>query len=675
MKNILTLLLVCTFAASGLGQSQKNRADRFFDKGDYKGAAKYYTAALENNNSKEILGRLIDSYYLDQDYVNAAIYLKQMVGQRFIDADKNYDNAYNFKMYQILNASNSTDRSLDYLSMYYKNMGASFDKDEALAQLELLKNRDAAFTLERSNISSEADDFGPVKVGDSIFFVSDRLGDNVLNTLFGKRFKSTNRPFVDIYGVRVNEKNQFAGEAVKLGQGVNSALHDGNFCFNTAGTEMYLSRSAYEDGDRGKIFDETNTNRVQLYKSVRIDGVWREAERLPFVQEKYSYMHPTLTRDGKRLYFSSDMDGGLGGFDLYYVTIQLDGSYGTPVNLGPTVNTAHTDQFPYVADSGDLYFSTDGRLGLGFMDVFVAPLTVKGFTKPINLGAPINSNYDDFSMSYYSNKKGLFATNRNGSNDDIYSFVQNKEIIKRSFETIFEFRDSQTNELITDAKIQILGYQGKEVYTATNAKASFKTDLAIDDYILKGSGENYAEDQMKVEVLGENGDPIVLKLNRIYTDDELKAIKEKNLPKDLKFKDPSRFELLTDQQAPQVVERDGALFIDVPPIYFDFDLYNIREDSRAVLDGLAAKLIKYPRIQLNIRSHTDSRGEENYNVPLSERRAQSTFNYLVAKGVNVSRVTYKGYGSSKPVVACPAGQCTEADHQVNRRSEFEITGY
>ncbi|MDE0599162.1 MAG: OmpA family protein, partial [Dokdonia donghaensis] len=177
------------------------------------------------------------------------------------------------------------------------------------------------------------------------------------------------------------------------------------------------------------------------------------------------------------------------------------------------------------------------------------------------------------------------------------------------------------------------------------------------------------------QIRGVQKAPYVIKVNRIFTESELTMMKQKNLAKDLKDKDPSRFELLTDTQSPQVVEKEGKLFIDVAPIYFDFDLYSIREDSQVVLDELAAKLIKYKRIKMKIQSHTDSRGPEAYNVPLSQNRAKATFDYLVEKGIDPTRIQYQGYGNSQPVVECPAGQCTEEEHQLNRRSEFEITGY
>ncbi|TVZ50980.1 WD40 repeat protein [Dokdonia sp. Hel_I_53] len=656
--------------------AQLQRADRYYNVGDFASAAENYTIAFENENHKEILTKLISSYYLSQDYANALTYLKLLVGGRFLEGDKSYDNNYNFIMYDVLNVKGNIKEAVDYLELYHNNGGRPFDKEKALQILKELEGTNSAFKIVKSNLSSESDDFGAVRVGDSIFFVSDRPSENVLSNLFGKRFKTTQRPFLDIYGVRVNDKNEFADEPVLLSKAINSKLHDGNFCFNSEGSEMFISRSAFSEGDTDRIFDEEGTNRVHLYKSVRIDGIWREAERLPFVRDEFSYMHPSLTRDGRRLYFSSDMDGGLGGFDIYYVMISLDGSYGTPVNLGPTINTTQRDQFPYVSGTGDLYYSTNGRVGLGMLDVFVAPLTVKGFTEPINLGAPINSKYDDFSFSYYKDNNGLVATSRNGTNDDIYSFIQNGDFIKREFNTLFEIRDAVTNELIPNAKIRIEGYQGKEIYNESKeAPSAFNIPLAVDDYTFIGSGDNYPETRMKIEVRGNTNEPYVFKVDRIFTEEELRIIDEKNLAKDLKEKDPSRFELLTDTIGPEVIEKDGRLYIDVAPIYFDFDLSVIREDSEKVLDELAKKLLKYEKIKLKIESHTDSRGPAAYNLPLSERRAKSTFDYLVSKGVNPSRLEYKGFGSSDPVVKCAAGECTDEQYQLNRRSEFEITGY
>ncbi len=674
MKRIFTIVLVVFITSNAIGQLQ--RADRYYNIGDFAGAAENYAIAFKKENSKETLTKLISSYYKSQDYSSALTYLKLLIGGRFIEGDKSFDNNFNFVMYDVLNVTGNAAKAIDYLEVYRKNNAEDFDKEKALVLIEKLKSSNTAFTITRSKINSESDDFGAIKVGDSIFFVSDRPSENIMSNLFAKRFKTTQRPFLDIYGVRVNDKNDFIDVPVALPETINTKLHDGNFCFNTDGTEMFISRSAFDDSDTDRIFDEEGTNRVHLYKSVRIDGIWRKAERLPFVRDDFSYMHPSLTKDGRRLYFSSDIEGGLGSFDIYYVTINLDGSYGIPVNLGPTINTPQRDQFPYVSDSGDLYFATNGRIGLGRLDVFVAPLTVKGFMEPINLGSPINSKYDDFNLSYYSGNDGLLATSRNGKDDDVYSFVQTGNFIKRKFNTIFEIRDAVTNELIPNATIRIEGYQGKELYRDTKSSPeAFAVPLAVDDYTFIASGDNYPEMRMTIEVRGERDKPLVFKATRIFTDEELKIIEEKNIAKNLKDNDPSRFELLTDVTGPQVIEKDGKLYIDVAPIYFDFDLSNIRDDSEKILDELASKLLKYKKIQLKIESHTDSRGPAAYNLPLSERRAKSTFDYLVSKGVDASRLVYKGFGSTDPVVKCVVGKCTDEQHQLNRRSEFEITDY
>ncbi len=675
MKNIYIIVcLLCAVQFTNAQEQKKSRADRFYEKNDFQGAVKYYEASLEDEISKQSLVRLADSYYNLSDYANAERAMRLVFNERYVDADKSVDNALNFKMYQVLISQGKVEEGIDYLAKYEEGRGTTLDKAQVLAELKSLATAAPSFTVKESNVNSEDNDFGAVRVGDSIFFTSDRLGSNIIDQLFGKRFKWTGNSFLDIYSARVNSKNDTIGEVKALGNTINTSLHDGNFTFSTDGNVMYLSRSNYDDGK--KAFNEENTNLITLYKSVRIDGVWGEAEKLSFVQDGFTYQHPALSPDGKRLYFSSDIAGGEGDYDIYYVQIFNDGNFGTPVNAGTVINTSNREQFPFISERGDIYFSSNGHLGLGSLDVFVSPLSVKGYQKPINLGAPVNSLYDDFSISYYNGTEGFVSSNRNGMNDQIYSFVQDNEIIQREFDVKIEIRDSETKELITDGTITVEGYEKKIVYNnQTDGTASFNTKLPIDDYTLIASGGNYREGTKRVEVSSEKGQVFVIYLDKIYTLTELTLIKEKNLPKDLKEKDPSRFQLLTDAQAPQVVEKEGKLFIDVEPIYFDFDLYEISQESTVVLDELADKLIKYPRIKMRIRSHTDSRGPSEYNIPLSERRAKSTFDYLVNKGVSAERIKYEGYGDTQPVIKCPAGKCTEADHQLNRRSEFEITGY
>ncbi len=673
MRKAFILLALCTVQLV-FGQEQKSRGDRFYEKNDFTGAIKYYEASLDDGLSKQSMERLANSYYNVSDYNKTERTLRLLLNGRYTDPVKEYDNSANFRMFEVLLAQGKQEEALTYLEKYEVGQGNSFDKEATLKKLQNLTDSKPSFTIRESNLNSESNEFGAVKVGDSVFFTSDRPSENILKQLFGKRFKWTRKAFLDIYSVRVKSNNDTIGNVKALSTVINTNLHDGNFCFSKDGDVMYLSRSNYDEGK--KVFNEDKSNLVQLYKTVKIDGKWREAEKLSFVKDGYTYQHPALTPDGKRLYFSSDIEGGYGSYDIYYVQVFNDGSFSAPVNAGEVINTPNREQFPFVSDRGDIYFSSNGHLGLGLLDVFVSPLSVKGYLTPTNLGAPINSPYDDFSLTYYNGTDGFVASNRNKMNDQVYSFVQTDKIIEREFDIKFEIRDVDTRKLITNANIKILGYEEKQVYSnTTRGEGVFKTKLPVDDYTFIASGENYKESRDPIEVQPENGQVFTIYLKQIFTDSELAIINQKNIDKDLKEKDPSRFELLTDQQAPQVVEKDGKLFIDVAPIYFDFDLWDIREDSQTVLDELANKLTKYKRIRIKIRSHTDSRGPDAYNIPLSERRAKSTFEYLVAKGIDPSRVEYQGYGDTQPVIKCPAGVCDEEQHQLNRRSEFEITGY
>src|SRR5690606_36598711 len=216
---------------------------------------------------------------------------------------------------------------------------------------------------------------------------------------------------------------------------INSKLHEGNFCFSADGATLYVSRSNFTDGK--KEFDINKNNNIHLYKANFTDGKWSELEKLPFNNSEFSYQHPALSPDGKKLYFSSNQDGGFGGFDLYYVDISGE-TYGEPINLGAIVNTPNREHFRFISEDDHLLFASNGHLGLGMLENFVSELVDDNFTKPINLGAPLNSRYDDFNLNYHNKTEGFFASNRNKSNDDIFKFTQTGEIFIREYINTFE---------------------------------------------------------------------------------------------------------------------------------------------------------------------------------------------------------------------------------------------
>lgn len=673
----------------------KSRADRFFEKGDYLNAAKYYELKLEKKQLKKDIQNIAICYYNLFEYDDANYYLSDLVKGHFDDDDKTYDNEFNFKYYQVQSALGNYEKGLDYLKLYRENNGKSLNKELAIEVIETIKLKNPDYLIKEFPLNTEVSDFGAVKFKDSVYFVSDRD-----KKLFSKSYKWTHRSFLDIYSVKISDKLVALDNAKKLPKTINSKLHEGNFCFSKDGKTMYVSRSNSVKGKNK--FNKEHNNDIHLYKSVKTDGKWSTLEKLPFNKNGFSYQHPALSPKGDKLYFSSNQDGGFGSFDLYYVVIKIDG-FGEPINLGETINTKNREHFPFISDKGNLFFSSNGHFGLGMLDNFVSEKIKGKFTKPINLGVPINSKYDDFNLNYYNEKNGFFATNRNENNDNIFSFKQIGEIFIREYINTFEIRDDISKKLIANCNVVLLDKDGQEIYNnKLGVTASFNSNLLPSSYSLKVSCNTYKDKKQVFKVIEKQHQKHIVYLNKlppVKTEEEIaiekqkikkekqelariKAIEKEKKDKQLalaklKKEDPSRFKLLTDTKGPKVVEKNGKLFFEIPPIYFDFEMWNIRKDSKLILNELAKKLERYPNLNLKINSYTDSRGTKIYNQVLSERRAEATRNYLALETyINARRFKFEGFGESKPIYPCKIpSNCTENEHQINRRSEFEIIEY
>ncbi|MEP5338447.1 MAG: OmpA family protein [Algibacter sp.] len=677
MTKKMTFIMMTLFMMQASFGQGKSRADRFFEKGDYINAAQYYEDEIDKERHKKAIENIAICYYNTFQYKRASLYLKQLVKGRFGEKDKGYNNLYNFKLYQVLSALGDYETALDYFKLYKENLSLSIDKSESIEIIEAFKLKSPDYKVEKTQFNSDASDFGAVKFKDNVYFTSDR--DN--KQLLSKTYKWTHQPFLDIYKINVDEKNDTIGSVVALTKTINSKLHEGNFCFSKDGNTLYISRSNYTKGK--KEFNEQSTNNIHLYKTIRIDGKWGELEKLSFNKNGFSYQHPALSLDGKKLYFSSDIEGGFGSFDLYYVDIDVDGFMSEPINLGETINTVNREHFPFISETGDLFFASNGHLGLGMLDNFVSELVEGTYTKPTNLGVPINSQYDDFNLNYYSDNEGFFSSNRNKRSDDIFQFKQTGEIFIREYINTFEIKDAVTKEYIPNAKVILFDKKERQLYGNTlDVLAVFNMNLLANNYKLKAESEGYFPGELNVKVVEEQDQKHVLYLKKIpppppVVIDPVEAIiAEKKIDKKLKEKDPERFALLTDTEGPPVVEKDGKLYFQLEPIYFDFNMWNIRSDSKKILDALASKLERYPKVHLKISAHTDSRGTVRYNQILSERRAESTRNYLALEAfINARRMKFQGFGELSPIVPCPMLNCTDAEHQLNRRSEFEILEY
>lgn len=657
VKNCFIVALL--FVQLGFGQQKK--ADRFFDGADYISAAKIYEGLLQKEKSKYLLEKLSDCYYNTYQYPEAIKTLSDLVNGNFKDNDKYYDNRYNFMYYQFLSANGDYEKAIDYLVIFKNNRGTQPPQREASKEeVEAFRLKMSDYRVEKTNFNSKASDFGAVKLNDTVYFSSDRENAS------GKKYSWTHRPFLDLYGFKVDENLEPVGEASPMPTNINSELHEGSFCFSKDGKTLYLSRSNLENGK--EIFDKDKNNNVQLYVTHKQNGKWQEPIKLPFNSNDYNYEHPALSPDGKRLFYASNELGSVGSYDIYYVDINADDTYGSPKNLSYVINTENREQFPYISEEGHLFFASNGHLGLGMLDIFVSQYVDGKFTKPVNLGSPINSRYDDYSLRYYDTKNGFFASNRDEVNDDIFAFEQTGSIFDKEYITQIEVRDTDTKEYVPNAVVNLI-HKGKIVYeNILDEVAQFNPNLVAGVYDFTATTFGYDNAQMQFTVTKENNQKQVLYLKR---NSDIANITKNQSPASKATVE----KLLKDEATPLVFAQDGKLFFDIPPIYFDFDQWEIREDSKKVLADLVTKLKQYPSLQIRINAHTDTRGSELYNQILSEKRAASTRDYITRIGkIASSRVVFKGYGMSKLLEEC--GEfCSEVQHQKNRRSEFEIVRY
>jgi len=393
---------------------------------------------------------------------------------------------------------------------------------------------------------------------------------------------------------------------------------------------MYYSRDSHAD----KAFEKdkkinTKFSQVYLYKATRVNGKWENSVALPFNSMNYSVSNPSVSKDGKTLYFNSNMPGGLGGNDIWRVAIKDNDTYGTPENLGARVNTEGNEQFPYITDDDVLYFSSSARPGLGGLDVF--SIKIDQDEEAQNVGKPVNSEKDDFSFSFNTTKNiGFFSSNRDKS-DDIYMAHPVCAV-----ESTIVVTNAITTEVVEGATVVILDDKNNSIESKTsNAKGEVAYLLECEkEYHLQVTKEGY-----------ESG---------VFTIDKNKGGKL-NVPAPL-----NPIEVII--QPTQIV---------LNPIYFEFNKSNVTQEGAFELDKLVQVMQSNPELVILAKSHTDNRGSATYNMNLSERRAKATAQYVISKGIAATRISAKGFGETEPTVDCKEA-CTEEEHAQNRRSEFLI---
>lgn len=414
---------------------------------------------------------------------------------------------------------------------------------------------------------------------------------------------------------------------------VSGRFHEGPACFSNDGNTVYFTRSNYFK--RKMNVNENKENNLKIFKATLKDGKWKNLEEFPFNSDDYSIGHPTLSADEKTLYFVSDMPGGFGGTDIYKSV--WDGSnWSKPENLGAIVNTKGNEMFPYIHTDDALYFSSNAHNSMGGLDVFITYFNGEVWAKPENLNYPLNSSKDDFGFNLSKKNANVgFVSSSRTDDDKMYAFDKKPP----KFNLYGKARLKGTQTRVKGVTVQVTNAKtGKVISMVSDAKGNFELKLEPEaDYDLYCTKEGCFTRTDKISTVG-------LKYSQdFYADFEVEPI-------------------VLDK--PIVLEN----------IYYDFDKWNIRPDAVLELDKLVKILVDNPNIEIELSSHTDSRGNDRYNDILSEKRAMAAVQYIIANGIDQKRLTYKGYGEKKLVNHCANDVvCTREEHQQNRRTEFKVT--
>lgn len=647
MKKIIIIYFLASVSLFAQ-ESQLKKANKYFSIAFFEKSATLYSNLIEEGNKDLlVLKRAADSYYYISDFEKATAFYRTIVEKQKESADEQYV----FRYAQSLKAIGKLEESNKWMKIYEKEIPETVYKAN-IDKLERIKQQGNKFEIKNEVINTPQSDFGAAFYKNQLVYSSPSLS----NGLFSRKYKWNDQAYLDVYITNVIGTS-LDSVSTPFSKELNSKLHEANVTFTNDEKTIYFTRNNSEKGKRKK--DANKVTQLSIYSADLVDDVWTNIKSLPFNSDNYSTMHPSLNKENNRLYFSSDMPGTLGSFDIFYVTIDSNGNFGKPINLGSEINTKTRDQFPFISDEGKLFFASDGHLGFGLLDLFVSEVKEDAFTKPLNLGLPINTNYDDFSLIYNDvTKRGYFSSNRpeGKGDDDIYSYLQLAPLEDFQYYVQSVVIDDETNESIPEAVVTLYDDKGDKIKDITvDNTGSFYFDLKPGTYKLSVNHPSYIPAEKTFTVL-DNGNPKTEQL-----------LKVKRIPKSFLE------ELIAEEGDPKVITDNGVLMFDLPEILFDFDKFNIRADARSPLNQLVDKLKRYPLINIEIGSHTDSRGTEEYNNQLSQARATSTMNYLVENGVDASRISAKGYGETKPKVDCVEQNCSEEEHQINRRSEFVIS--
>ena len=613
---ILSFVLVSSLLSAQNKDTQV--ADKLFKKFEFISAAESYLKLVATQNADGYVYRqLADCYYNIYNTKEAAKWYAKAI-------TKKQDSELYYRYAQMLKANANYAESNKQMQIF-----ATMQPDDSRSQIfnenpnyvpALLVQKNF-FDIKSIEINSDKSDFGAVLLGNSIYFTSARNSNS-------KIYSWTKEPFLDIYKANLNEDGTISN--ILLVKELNSKYHDGSISISQDGNTLYFTSDSFRENS----FEKDKSNKLKLgknniFSAKLVNGKWDQITSLPFNSKDYSTGNPSISKDGKTLYFSSNRPGSIGGVDIWKVTISENGSYGFPENLGKKINTEGNESFPFITSDNVLYFSSDAHLGLGAMDIYKIDLNANSEVK--NLGKPVNSEKDDFAFSFNENKKiGFLASNRNG-NDDIF---QLKPACNYEVNTIVT--NANTGAILAEANVSILDDKNNIISTEkSNSKGEVSYTVECEKrHTIQATKEGFESNSFEVTASNKMGGSIKISaaLNPISA-----IISEKE--------------------------------VLLKPIFFEYNNSNITQQGAFELDKLVQIMKNNEKLIIFVKSHTDNRGSDEFNLLLSDKRAKATIQYVISNGIAANRISGKGYGETELKVDCKEN-CTEKDHEQNRRSEF-----
>lgn len=622
VRIIIPTILFFTIATS-CSERRIYQGDRHYDAWAYAEAIPHYEKVYFKNPIKDVGEKLADCYYKTGQLESAEAVYEKVISL----STENKTQYVNYAKVLMANGKyeEAEEKLNDYLGAYPNDKVALM----LLKSCNSISDRYIDTTLYELTEVATGDfvnSFSVAQYEDNIVFVGEQKP-------YAGRKKNpwTGNSYLNLYSMEKSEDGNWLQPNLLKGD-INGPFHEGPASFNYDGTEVYFTRSNYFK--RKMTVNEERENNLKIFKAYLVDGEWTNLEELPFNSDDYSVGHPALTPCCYTLYFVSDMPGGFGGTDLYRTDL-VEGKWSDPENLGADVNTEGNEMFPYVDEDGTLFFSSDAHNSMGGLDVFMTYFNGERWMQPENLNYPINSNKDDFGYVINLESNTGFISSSRTDKDKIYEFSKHAPTFN-----LFGFAHEKGNQTpVEGVGVEITDNEtGKVLHAVSGEDGKFEIRLEhekVYGLLCTKFGCFTRTDEISTQGLKYSQD--------FYADFEVEPI---------------------------VINKPIVL----ENIYYDFDKWDIREDAAIELDKLVKILKDNPEIEIEMGSHTDVRGSDIYNQLLSEKRAHAAVEYLISKGIDPTRLTYKGYGETVLVNDCTnEAKCDEAQHQENRRTEFKVT--